>query len=399
MNFFIFVFKIKYMKHILKIIVLTLIINSCEQTPKLPEGVYKITGEASGVYNGIRVYLKEKVENRGRSRYVIKDTAIVINEMFEFKGTYDNEVLWYLEGNSMQGNLPLVITNDHVKIDLNKDNMEESLIRNSKVNEAISKLENNRKKLIQRRRDLFTEYKEKKDKNASYKVEFGKTLKGVTDSINYLDKKFISENKDNIYCLDLIKKLRKSNITIENINKLFNDLNSKVKINPTGLKLKNEIDIEIEKVKMLQKVSIGKIAPEFKAKNPDGEIVSLSDVKGKYTLIDFWAAWCGPCRKENPNLLEVYNNFNSKGFDIISISLDGRRGKTEGKKAWIDAIDKDGIGAWYHISNLDYFKCEIAKTYGVTSIPSSFLIDEKGKIIAKNLRGKALQNKLKQLFE
>ena len=387
------------MKHILKIIVLTLIINSCEQTPKLPEGVYKITGEASGVYNGIRVYLKEKVENRGRSRYVIKDTAIVINEMFEFKGTYDNEVLWYLEGNSMQGNLPLVITNDHVKIDLNKDNMEESLIRNSKVNEAISKLENNRKKLIQRRRDLFTEYKEKKDKNASYKVEFGKTLKGVTDSINYLDKKFISENKDNIYCLDLIKKLRKSNITIENINKLFNDLNSKVKINPTGLKLKNEIDIEIEKVKMLQKVSIGKIAPEFKAKNPDGEIVSLSDVKGKYTLIDFWAAWCGPCRKENPNLLEVYNNFNSKGFDIISISLDGRRGKTEGKKAWIDAIDKDGIGAWYHISNLDYFKCEIAKTYGVTSIPSSFLIDEKGKIIAKNLRGKSLQNKLKQLFE
>ena len=168
------------MKHIIKIIVLTLIINSCEQTPKLPEGVYKITGESSGVYNGIRVYLKEKVENRGRSRYVIKDTAIVINEMFEFKGTYDNELLWYLEGNSMLGNLPLVITNDHVKIDLNKDNMEESLIRNSKVNEAISKLENNRKKLIQRRRDLFTEYKEKKDKNASYKVEFGKTLKGVT---------------------------------------------------------------------------------------------------------------------------------------------------------------------------------------------------------------------------
>ena len=387
------------MKHILKLIVLTLMFNSCEQTAKLPEGVYKITGEASGVYNGIRVYLKEKVENRGRSRYVIKDTAIVINEMFEFKGTYDSEVLWYLEGNSMLGNLPLVITNDHIKIDLNKDNMEESLISNSKVNEAISKLENNRKKLIQRRRDLFTDYKEKKDKNASYKVEFGKTLKGVTDSINFLDKKFISENKGNIYCLDLIKKLRKSNITIENINKLFNDLNSKVKTNPIGLKLKNEIDVEIEKVKMLQKVSLGKIAPEFNAKNPDGEIVSLSDVKGKYTLIDFWAAWCRPCRAENPNLLEAYNNFNSKGFDIISISLDGRRGKTEGKKAWIDAIDKDGIGAWYHISNLDYFKCEIANTYGVTSIPSSFLIDENGKIIAKNLRGKALQNKLKQLFE
>lgn len=387
------------MKHILKLIVLTLIISSCEQSPKLPEGVYKITGEASGVYNGIRVYLKEKVENRGRSRYVIKDTAIVINEMFEFKGTYDNEVLWYLEGNSMLGNLPLVITNDHIKIDLNKDNMEESLISNSKVNEAISKLENNRKKLIQRRRDLFTDYKEKKDKNASYKVEFGKTLKGVTDSINYLDKKFIIENKDNIYCLDLIKKLKKSNITIENIKKLFDNLNSKVKINPIGLKLKNEIDIEIEKVKMLQKVSLGKIAPEFKAKNPDGEFVSLSDVKGKYTLIDFWAAWCGPCRKENPNLLSAYDQFHQKGFEIISVSLDGRRGKKEGKKAWTEAIKKDGIGDWYHVSNLNYFKCEIAKNYGITSIPSSLLIDENGKIIAKNLRGQALQNNLKKLFK
>ena len=103
------------MKHIFKLIVLTLIISSCEQSPKLPVGVYKITGEASGVYNGIRVYLKEKVDNRGRSRYVIKDTAIVINEMFEFKGTYDNEVLWYLEGNSMKGMLPIVINNDLLK--------------------------------------------------------------------------------------------------------------------------------------------------------------------------------------------------------------------------------------------------------------------------------------------
>ena len=102
------------MKHILKLVILTLVISSCNQTPKLPEGVYKITGEASGVYNGIRVYLKEKVENRGRSRYVTKDTAIVINEMFEFGGTHDNEVLWYLEGNSMKG-MPSVINNDYSK--------------------------------------------------------------------------------------------------------------------------------------------------------------------------------------------------------------------------------------------------------------------------------------------
>lgn len=399
MNFFIFVFKIKYMKHILKIIVLTLIINSCEQTPKLPEGIYKITGEASGVYNGIRVYLKEKVENRGRSRYVIKDTAIVINEMFEFKGTYDNEVLWYIEGNSMKGRLPIVINNDLTQIKINKDTLDQSIISNSKTNQLIANHEQQRKLLLKRRSDLFKDYRSNNNKSNALKVEFGKTMKAVADSINSMDRIFVEKNPDNCYSLNLIKTLLTTKAPIKEVKALFDNLNLSLQNSSQGQLLKVEIEKELTKVITKEAVSVGKTAPEFKAKNPDGEFISLRPVKGKYTLIDFWAAWCGPCRKENPNLLEAYNNFNSKGFNIISISLDGRRGKTEGKKAWIDAIDKDGIGAWYHISNLDYFKCEIAKTYGVTSIPSSFLIDENGKIIAKNLRGKALQNKLKQLFE
>ena len=386
------------MKHIFKLIVLTLIISSCEQSPKLPEGIYKITGEASGVHNGIRVYLKEKVDNRGRSRYVIKDTAIVINEMFEFKGTYDNEVLWYLEGNSMKGMLPLVINNDLTQIKINKDTLDQSVISNSKTNQLIAKHENQRKLLLKRRGKLFKEYRNNINKSNAFKVEFGITMKNVADSINSMDRIFVEKNPDNCYSLNLLKKLISTKAPIKEVKALFENLNPKIQNSPQGQTLKIEIEKELTTFIAKEAVSVGKIAPEFNAKNPDGEFVSLSDVKGKYTLIDFWAGWCRLCRLENPNLLKAYNKYHSKGFEIISVSLDGRRGKAEGKKSWIEAIEKDGIGSWTHVSQLSYYNGPIVKSYGVTAIPSSFLIDENGKIIAKNLRGEALQNKLESLF-
>jgi peroxiredoxin len=372
--------------------------NSCEQTAKLPEGVYKITGEASGVYNGIRVYLKEKVMNRGRSRYVIKDTAIVINEMFEFKGTYDNEVLWYLEGNSMKGMLPLVINNDLTQIKINKDTLDQSVISNSKSNQLIANHEKQRKLLLKRRGELFKAYRNNINKSNTFKVEFGMTMKNVADSINSMDRIFVEKNPDNCYSLNLLKKLISTKAPIKEVKALFENINPKIQNSPEGLSLKTEIETEFAKFIAKEAVSVGKTAPEFKAKNPNDDFISLNEVKGKYTLIDFWAAWCRPCRVENPNLLKAYNKYHSKGFEIISVSFDGRRGKTEGKKAWTEAIEKDGIGSWPHVSNLSYFNGPIAKGYGVTSIPSSFLIDENGKIIAKNLRGEALQKKLESLF-
>lgn len=386
------------MKHILKLIVLTLIINSCEQSPKLPEGVYKITGEASGVYNGIRVYLKEKVDNTGRSRYVTKDTAIVINEIFEFKGTYDNEVLWYLEGNSMKGRLPIVINNDLTQIKINKDTLDQSVISNSKTNQLIVNHEKQRKLLLKRRGELFKEYRNNINKSNAFKVEFGVTMKNVADSINSMDRIFVEKNPDNCYSLNLLKKLISTKAPIKEVKALFENLNPKIQNSPQGQTLKIEIEKELTTFIAKEAVSVGKIAPEFNAKNPDGEFVSLSDVKGKYTLIDFWAGWCRPCRLENPNLLKAYNKYHSKGFEIISVSLDGRRGKAEGRKSWIEAIEKDGIGSWTHVSQLSYYNGPIVKSYGITAIPSSFLIDENGKIIAKNLRGEALQNKLESLF-
>ncbi|MBQ0721799.1 MAG: TlpA family protein disulfide reductase, partial [Gammaproteobacteria bacterium] len=128
-----------------------------------------------------------------------------------------------------------------------------------------------------------------------------------------------------------------------------------------------------------------------------GKTIALNDIKGKVTLIDFWAAWCAPCRKENPNVVNVYNKYHEKGLEIIGVSLDGTPQQKDAKQAWMDAIEKDKL-TWNHVSNLQYFNDPIAKQFNINSIPATFLIDAEGKIIAKNLRGPALEEKIASLL-
>lgn len=146
-------------------------------------------------------------------------------------------------------------------------------------------------------------------------------------------------------------------------------------------------------LKVLDVVKIGSKAPDFAAKDPQGKEIRLSkNLNAKYTLIDFWAAWCVPCRKENPNIVAAYQKYKNKGFNIIGISLD----KTA--TAWKEAIKADQLD-WLQVSELAYWKSDIIKLYGVRAIPSNFLVDNQGNIVAKNLRGEQLHSKLAELLD
>ena len=172
----------------------------------------------------------------------------------------------------------------------------------------------------------------------------------------------------------------------DELDSLVKRLDPKLAVVPAVINLK-------ERLVKLRKVAEGQIAPDFTMNDPDGNPVKLSDVyaKNKYTLIDFWAAWCGPCRQENPNVVAVYNEFSPKGFSVFGVSLD------QDQDRWIKAIEDDKL-TWAHVSDLKYWQNEAAGLYAVNSIPANFLVDNTGKILARNLRGEDLRKKVAELL-
>jgi len=145
---------------------------------------------------------------------------------------------------------------------------------------------------------------------------------------------------------------------------------------------------ELERAKQLM---VGGEAPNFTQPTPEGVDLNLHDLRGKVVLVDFWASWCGPCRRENPHVVGLYNRYKEEGFEILGVSLDRK------KEAWLAAIEKDGL-TWQHVSDLKGWSNAVAKSFGVSSIPHTILLDKDGKIIARGLRGEALKRKLEELF-
>jgi len=141
----------------------------------------------------------------------------------------------------------------------------------------------------------------------------------------------------------------------------------------------------------MAKLAVGKVAPEIALPNPKGDTVKLSSLRGNYVLVDFWAKWCKPCRAENPNVVRMYNKYNDKGFEVYGVSLDRRRSD------WLQAIEEDGLH-WTQVSDLKFWNSKAAEIYNIKAIPFAVLLDPEGRIIAKNLRGRALEKKLEEIF-
>lgn len=199
-------------------------------------------------------------------------------------------------------------------------------------------------------------------------------------------KQFIKKNPQSFASLFLLNNYSTSMESGE-LEALYVSLSNKYKDTKVGKSIASVI--EAKKI-----TAIGKIAPDFSQADTSGIAVKLSDFRGKYVLIDFWASWCGPCRAENPNLVKTFNTYKDKGFTVLGVSLD-QPGK---KDAWLGAIHKDNL-TWTQVSDLKFWDNEVAVLYGIKGIPANLLLDKDGKIIAKDLRGADLDNKLAEVFE
>ncbi|HZY38751.1 MAG TPA: TlpA disulfide reductase family protein [Mucilaginibacter sp.] len=352
---------------------------------------YSLTGSVSSTYNApAKVYLEYRLKNK-----TIKDSVVLQNGKFQFAGTIDNAdpVSGFLVLNP-KGTGPN--TNDYKSVYLetgaitvtSPDSLNNAKVEGTKTNaanaeyDALMKPVNDDYDALQKKQDAATPDQQKSD---DFAKENDKTEKAIEAREAGLNKKFINDHPDSYLSLNVLESFAYSADYVD-IAPLYNNLSDAVKKTEAGKKFG-------ERLPVLKAVAIGATAPEFAEVDTSGKMVSLSSFRGKYVLIDFWASWCGPCRHENPNVVKAFNHYKGQNFTIIGVSLD----RPGAKDKWLAAIHKDGL-AWTHVSDLKFWDSKTAALYAVRGIPQNFLLDPNGKIIAKNLRGDDLENKLEELF-
>ncbi|HOB85184.1 MAG TPA: TlpA disulfide reductase family protein [Bacteroidales bacterium] len=329
-------------------------------------GNYEINGRIEGAEG-----MKFTLQKNESGKTVILDTITVKDGLFKIVGgPVEYPEMVSLVSPDRKKGFSFFLENAKINITGKIDSLSQARITGSKSNDEYSAFNRSMKPLIEKMTKASLEYK--------------LASEAIMREMKTVQMDFVKNNPGSFVSPVLLRNLTRD-MKPEEFESILNAMDPVVAKTPAMAEITAKMSASIS-------VTPGKKAPDFTLNDSEGKPVSLSSKLGtKLLLIDFWAGWCSPCRLENPNLIKVYQEFNKRGFDIIGVSLDRT------KDVWVKAIADDKL-SWTQVSDLKYFNSPVAKLYNVTAIPANFLLDEKGTIIATNLRGDALYNKIKDIL-
>lgn len=359
-----------------------LVLISCNADP---EG-YSVSGEIEGVEDGRYVYISQLGQNN--QPQLLDSVAVKDEKFFIDLPEVENSVLSFINIKDLNGNVMFISENEPIKIEVYKDSLPASKVSGGdenrvfyeyldhlkKLNEEVMQMRMQMQEQMTQTRDmeLMAQYQEREEDLRERDMEF--------------KKKMIKDNPNAYVSLLILTDMQSMGASTSEVKEHYDMIADDLKQTEIAKNLKTALDKR-------SAVEIGSKAPQFSGPNPEGEELALNDLLGKVTLIDFWAAWCKPCRVENPNIVRVYEKYHDQGFNIVGVSLD-REGQRD---RWLQAIEEDNL-TWPQISNLQYWQEPIAQLYGIRAIPAAFILDENGVIVARDLRGQDLENKVKELL-
>ena len=358
-----------------------LFLSSCGSS----DNQFDLIGNAD-VSDGTMIYILQADQN---NQPYIKDSTSVESNSFKFKGVSSTPQISYIQVEGVNGYVLAILENGDIKADIFKDSISKSRVYGTKSNDDFIKYKSETKSLVDVMNNISSDAQNAiMNGDVVTAMELEKEYNSKEREVMLYEWDFIVDNLDSYMSALLLEVFMIENkVNKDSIIDVYESFSNRIKVSDVG---KNIADLLSQ---FEDPIEVGEIAPDFTAPSIDGPDITLSNVllDNKVTLLDFWAAWCRPCRIENPNLVRLHKKYKDAGFDIIGVSLDRTR------EQWEQAVIDDNL-PWTQVSNLNFWNDPVARRYSIRAIPQSYLLNKDGLVMGKNLRGQELEDRILSLL-